>query len=402
MARPAGLGYSRLVPTAGIIVIGNEILSGKVTDTNSPYLCRELRALGVDVERILTIPDVVDVIAPSVRAMSDAYDFVFTSGGIGPTHDDLTMDGIARAFGRELTLSSSIVDRIERAQGRAPNESQLKMAMIPAGASLVDAGDLWFPVVVVENVYVLPGVPELLREEVRFDPRALPRRAVPAEERLREAPRERDRRLAERAAAEFPELMLGSYPKIGEEDFHVLLTLESRDAAYLGRRSSRCCGASRPTRSTRSSSWTGRVVDPAPSGSPSCIRSGCSPRWRSPRRRCAPACGCARGGCAARPAVSPASGAGTCASRSQRAARPRRLPRSGRSRRCGCGAGTPSRRCTRAIALARGAALRRDGLARPPPRARRAPPGARLHALLAVAALLAGAAALGTGFVLLP
>ena len=234
MARPAGLGYSRPVPTAGIIVIGNEVLSGKVTDVNSPYLCRELRVLGVDVERILTIPDVIEVIASEVRTMSAAYDFVFTSGGIGPTHDDLTMDGVAGAFGRELVLSASIAGRIERAQGRAPNQSQLKMAMIPAGASLVDSGDLWFPVVIVENVHVFPGVPELLmkkftsiRERFRGEPFLLKNVYV-------------KRRESEIAASlndlltEFPELLLGSYPKIGEQEFHVLLTLESRDAAYLG------------------------------------------------------------------------------------------------------------------------------------------------------------------------
>jgi len=223
------------VPSAGIIIIGNEVLSGKVTDVNSPYLCRELRSLGVDVERILTIPDVIDVIAAEVRAMSAAYDFVFTSGGIGPTHDDLTMDGVAKAFGRELELSTSIAGRIERAQGREPNESQLKMAMIPAGASLVDAGDLWFPVVIVDNVYVFPGVPELLRKKFdsirdrfRGEPFLLKNVYV-------------KRRESEIAASlndllrEFPALLLGSYPKIGQESFHVLLTLESRDAAYLGR-----------------------------------------------------------------------------------------------------------------------------------------------------------------------
>jgi molybdenum cofactor synthesis domain-containing protein len=234
MARAGALGYPARVPTAGIIVIGNEVLSGKVTDANSPYLCRELRTLGVDVERILTIPDVIDVIAAEVRAMSAAYDFVFTSGGIGPTHDDLTMDGVSQAFGRELALSTSIAERIERAQGRRPNESQLKMAMIPAGASLVDSGDLWFPVVVVENVYVFPGVPELLvkkfdsiRERFRGEPFLLKNVYV----------KRRESEIAESLndlLREFPALLLGSYPKIGEEEFHVLLTLESRDAAYLG------------------------------------------------------------------------------------------------------------------------------------------------------------------------
>jgi len=235
MARAGALGYPGPVPSAGILIIGNEVLSGKVTDVNSPYLCRELRELGVDVERIVTIPDVIDVIGAEVRAMSAAYDFVFTSGGIGPTHDDLTMDGVATAFGRELELSSSIAGRIERAQGKPPNESQLKMAMIPAGSSLVDAGDLWFPVVIVENVYVLPGVPELLmkkfesvRDRFRGEPFLLKNVYV-------------KRRESEIAASlnellqEFPALLLGSYPKIGQESFHVLLTLESRDAAYLGR-----------------------------------------------------------------------------------------------------------------------------------------------------------------------
>jgi molybdenum cofactor synthesis domain-containing protein len=223
------------VPTAGIIVIGNEVLSGKVTDSNSPFLCRELRALGVDVERIVTIPDVVDVIAGEVGSMSRRFDLVFTSGGIGPTHDDLTMDGVAQAFGRQLVLSTSIADRIRHAQGKEPNESQLKMAMIPDGATLIDAGDLWFPVVIVGNVYVFPGVPELLvkkfasiRERFRGEPFLLKSVYV-------------KRRESDIAAAlndllrEFPELLLGSYPKVGEESFHVLLTLESRDASYLGR-----------------------------------------------------------------------------------------------------------------------------------------------------------------------
>jgi molybdenum cofactor synthesis domain-containing protein len=223
------------MPSAGIIVIGNEILSGKVTDTNSPYLCRELRGLGVDVQRILVIPDDVATIARDVRALAEAHDFVFTSGGVGPTHDDLTMDGVALAFDVPLQSDETIIDRIARAQGRPPNESLLKMARIPAGAMLLDAGDLWFPIVVVRNVYVFPGVPELfvrkfgaIRERFRGEPFLLKNVYV----------RRRESEIAESLndlLREFPELLLGSYPKIGEEGFHVLLTLESRDAAYLGR-----------------------------------------------------------------------------------------------------------------------------------------------------------------------
>jgi molybdenum cofactor synthesis domain-containing protein len=221
--------------SAGILIVGNEILSGKVTDTNSPYLCRELRALGVDVERILTIPDDVRVIAREVRALSDAYDVVFTSGGIGPTHDDLTMDGVALAFGRKVERNHSIAERIARAQGKPANESQLKMTMVPEAALLIDSGDLWFPVVVVENVYVFPGIPELLRkkfESVRERFRGVPvlLKRVFVKRRESDIAGELNALLVE-----FPELMLGSYPRIGEETFHVLLTLESRDAGYLQR-----------------------------------------------------------------------------------------------------------------------------------------------------------------------
>ena len=223
------------MPTAGIVIIGNEILSGKVTDVNSPYLCRELRSLGVDVERIVTIPDQVPVIAREVRAMSETYDFVFTSGGIGPTHDDLTMDGVAEAFDRPIECNPSIAERIERAQGRVPNESQLKMAMVPTGSKLVDAGDLWFPVVIVENVYVFPGIPELLRK--KFESVRERFRGVPVLlKRVFVKQRESDIAASlHELLDEFPELMLGSYPRIGEEAFHVLLTLESRDAGYLQR-----------------------------------------------------------------------------------------------------------------------------------------------------------------------
>ena len=101
-----------------------------------------------------------------MRALSSAYDLVFTSGGIGPTHDDMTMDGIALAFGIPLERNESMVRADWKVhQSKPANESQLKMAMVPAGAQLVDAGDLWFPVVIVKNVHVFPGIPELLRKK---------------------------------------------------------------------------------------------------------------------------------------------------------------------------------------------------------------------------------------------
>jgi molybdenum cofactor synthesis domain-containing protein len=222
--------------SAGVLVIGNEILSGKVVDVNSPYLCRELRALGVDVRRVLTIPDEVELIAREVRAMSESFDWVFTSGGIGPTHDDLTMEGVSGAFGVPLEVNESIASRIERAVGGGGlNESQRKMALIPRGAHLVDSGDLWFPVVIVRNVHVFPGIPDLLqrkfqsvRERFRGVPFVLRRVFVTQRESEIAA-------VLNALLVEYPELLLGSYPRVGEGTFHVLLTLESRDPDYVKR-----------------------------------------------------------------------------------------------------------------------------------------------------------------------
>jgi molybdenum cofactor synthesis domain-containing protein len=221
--------------TAGLLIIGNEILSGKVVDENSPFLCREMRELGVDVERILTISDEVELIAREVRAMSNAYDYVVTSGGIGPTHDDVTIEGIAQAFDRPIELNESIAARLRRASNGEPNESAMKMAMIPQGASLLDAGDMWFPLVVIENVFVFPGIPELLRKKFTSSRERF--RGIPFEVRRVFVTLHESEIVADLNSLleEFPDLLLGSYPKIGESAFRVLLTLESRDADYLQR-----------------------------------------------------------------------------------------------------------------------------------------------------------------------
>ena len=221
--------------TAALLVIGNEILSGKVRDTNSAYLSVELRKLGVDLERILTIPDIIDVIASEARAMSETYDFVFTSGGIGPTHDDLTMDGIAKAFDLDIVLNQSMVDRMSRHSKVPINDAMKKMALIPEGAEVLDVGGLWFPVVVVSNVHIFPGIPELF--EKKFDSIRDRFSGVPFQLRKIDV-RENESDIAETLNTllkEFSELMLGSYPRINEKDYRVLLTLESRDPEYLAR-----------------------------------------------------------------------------------------------------------------------------------------------------------------------
>src|SRR5581483_4500509 len=163
--------------TAAIVVIGNEILTGKSPDKNASFLIDELHQLGVALRRIVIIPDELDTIAQAVRECAAGFDYVFTSGGVGPTHDDMTIAGIARAFDRRVVRHAQLEAMLRSYFGEGIDEARLRLADIPEDASLLyDSGMRW-PVLAVENVYVLPGVPELFRskfEAIRERFRAAP------------------------------------------------------------------------------------------------------------------------------------------------------------------------------------------------------------------------------------
>jgi molybdenum cofactor synthesis domain-containing protein len=221
--------------TAGIIVIGNEILSGKTRDENSPYLVRELRDLGVDVRKICVVPDELRLISHEVKDFSKSYDYVFTTGGVGPTHDDLTMTGIAAAFGVRIQRNSELESNIRNFYAPELIDGNLRMADVPEGARLLGGQGLWFPVIAVENVYIFPGVPEILRK--KFDRIKETFRDAPFY--LREIYLKADEgqiaATLHDVLAEFPNLLLGSYPYFDNRDYSIKLTLESKDSAYLER-----------------------------------------------------------------------------------------------------------------------------------------------------------------------
>lgn len=151
--------------SAGIIVIGNEILSGKTQDENALFLARELRALGVDLQKIAVIPDDLGLISREVRLFSSLFDYVFTTGGVGPTHDDLTMDAIAAAFEQKIRRHPELESTLRSYYSEALIEANLRMADIPEGARLVGGRGMWFPVIAIENVFIFPGVPEILKRK---------------------------------------------------------------------------------------------------------------------------------------------------------------------------------------------------------------------------------------------
>ena len=138
--------------SAAIIIIGNEILTGKFADENAPWLIGRLRSLGVDLGRIVTIPDTIEDIAQEVRTASARFDHVFTSGGVGPTHDDLTLPGVAAALGVPVVRHPELEGILRTRMGAACNEAALRMADLPDGAELWWEGQVHWPLVAPREV----------------------------------------------------------------------------------------------------------------------------------------------------------------------------------------------------------------------------------------------------------
>jgi len=220
-------------PTAAVIIIGNEILSGKTIDQNTPYLARNLHALGVDLQRIAVVPDEVPVIAEEVAVCKEQFTWVITTGGVGPTHDDVTMAGIAAGVGASLTRHPDLERRVLERFGPTPNRAQLKMAEAPRGATVIGLTTDGGPIVRVENIFIFPGVPEYLVrkfENIKETLRAAPFYGAEIFLDVRE---EAIADLLDETVVAFPALRLGSYPHVGRTGYRVTLTLESKMASCV-------------------------------------------------------------------------------------------------------------------------------------------------------------------------
>ena len=218
--------------SCAMVVVGNEILSGKVQDTNAYFAARELRRVGVTLKRIGVVPDELKAIADEVGQCARTHDFVITSGGVGPTHDDITLEAIAIAFGRKLVIHPEL-ERLIRDHFAEPLAAALKMAEVPEGAVLNEAGDVRFPTVQIENVYILPGIPQIferkltaLLERFATDPYFIRVIYTSAGEGTIAG-------YLNACLKDYPDLLLGSYPRLGHPEYRVKLTLESKDRGYL-------------------------------------------------------------------------------------------------------------------------------------------------------------------------
>lgn len=219
--------------TAGIIIIGNEILSGKVRDSNSYFLACELRDLGVDVKRIYVIPDEIDIIGETAFEFSNKYDYVFTSGGVGPTHDDVTMAGIAHGFGVKLSRHPEIEKLLSARFEKALNAAVLKMAELPEGTEVFMEDGMRYPVILFRNIFIFAGIPDYLKDKFSI-----------IKERFRSSTFHLKRLFLNGQESEFAEILqsvvlkhqevnFGSYPILGQTDYRVVVTAESKSEQLL-------------------------------------------------------------------------------------------------------------------------------------------------------------------------
>ncbi len=218
--------------SAAVVIIGDEILCGSTKDTNSQFLVERLTQLGVEVKRILVLPDEIDVLVSEISRIKDEFEFVITTGGIGPTHDDLTREAIAQVTNRKIVFNEEAAKAIEEAYEKKPTETQLIMAYLPEGCRLIGNKQTGAPGFIVDNIYVFPGIPRLLHAMFELVEDEL-RRGSFFEERISVLVGEsKFAHILREARDKFPYVKIGSYPKY-EDIAWVEVRIRGRDESKV-------------------------------------------------------------------------------------------------------------------------------------------------------------------------
>ena len=222
--------------TAGVLIIGDEILSGRTQDTNLRDIARYLGVHGVDLAEARTVPDVLDEIVDALNALRARYDYVITTGGIGPTHDDITADAVAAAFGVALEEHPEILAMMQKRWGDELNAARRRMARVPVGGALVKNPVQGPPGFTIGNVFVLAGVPQIMRGMLEdVGPRLRGGRVtVSRTVRVEGSGEGQIAAPLEAVAKAHPDMSLGSYPFFGPDGYGSNLVVRSRDPDQLG------------------------------------------------------------------------------------------------------------------------------------------------------------------------
>ncbi|AOO83049.1 competence/damage-inducible protein A [Bosea vaviloviae] len=221
--------------TAAILVIGDEILSGRTKDKNIGYIAEYLTNIGIDLREVRVVSDIQDEIVQALNALRARFTYVFTTGGIGPTHDDITADAVAAAFGVSIDHDPRAIAMLsERFPPDQLNEARLRMARIPAGADLIANSVSKAPGFNIGNVYVMAGVPSIMQAMLDVVAPTLRTGVRMLSDTVRAGLREGDigTALAEVAKAH-PEVSIGSYPFFSEAGPDTNIVVRSRDPEKL-------------------------------------------------------------------------------------------------------------------------------------------------------------------------
>jgi molybdenum cofactor synthesis domain-containing protein len=224
------------IVTAGLLVIGDEILSGRTKDKNIGFIAEYLTNIGIDLKEVRIVADEEPEIVAALNALRDRYTYVFTTGGIGPTHDDITADAVAKAFAVGIDHHPEVVARFRERWGEADlNEARLRMARIPLGAELIQSATILAPGFKLGNVIVMAGVPSIMQAMMDIVSPKLKSGVRMLSDSVRANAREGDigGPLREIANAN-PDTLIGSYPFIDEDNKpNAHLVVRSRDPEKL-------------------------------------------------------------------------------------------------------------------------------------------------------------------------
>src|SRR5210317_2455670 len=215
--------------TSAILIIGNEILSGRTVDKNTSFIAKWLGELGISVEEVRVVTDKEQVIIDSLNELRKKYQYVFTTGGIGPTHDDITSESVAKAFGKKYDYNKEAYAILEKYYAKSDfNEGRKKMARMPEGATLIYNEEGSAPAFSVENVFVLPGIPSYvelmlpqLKEVIVSGKKII---SLTCDARVRESSIAVD---LQNIQNKYPNIDIGSYPYSSPEGFGTMLVMRS-------------------------------------------------------------------------------------------------------------------------------------------------------------------------------
>ncbi|CAN5617063.1 molybdopterin-binding protein [soil metagenome] len=220
--------------TAAVLILGNELLSGKVEEKNLTVLARMLRVQGVKLVRVVMIGDDLDAISAEVKTLAKAHDWLFTSGGVGPTHDDVTIEAVAKAFGVPVDFSPDLEAMIRAHYKERTTPGHLRMALIPHGAALETTPEVWWPTVRLANVFCLPGIPEVFRMKLPVVAARIGKSPSFLTAAVYTKMDEGDLKpLLDQVVRDFPDIDVGSYPQWQNPDYKTKLTFDGRDASRV-------------------------------------------------------------------------------------------------------------------------------------------------------------------------